>query len=752
MVSIAALVVLSAVSVWAQIEADPDPNSPTPVLLTFDDSTRALAAPKTRLSRTTLTKLEPQAFGLGSKIDLFITNIDLLKGEGANAFRVYGEDKKGHLYRFPVLDLRLADSGKGIYALTVLLKDEIGYWEPPTADGDILAFVAWRGLASNRVQLGLGTIGGPTTVDPTSVPAPLSKATGTIVKQSVEPSSDFVGYYFAGDRARLQEQAAFGWSPMLDNRIRRIGLRAWLASQFDEPYPSLANPYPNQPLKPGNAPADCDGDQTVTPDVPPTCFRDTYTMYPIQTWFMREALYSDAQLRNQVAWALSQIWVTSGNDIQQSRQMVEWHKVLSKNAFGNYRTLMKEMTLHPTMGDYLSMALSTKNSPNENYAREIMQLFTVGLYMLNPDGTVQTSGGSPIPSYDQNVVNNMTKVFTGWSFCQIPASCPNLTPGTVDYIDPMLLNGGVTTVGNNRHDLTAKTLLSYPGSASTMNIAACSNCTTLPNIAVYANASLDQALDNIYNHPNIGPFVCKNLIQHLVTSDPTPAYVSRVSAVFDANRSNPSQLKEVIRAILLDPEARGDVKTDPNYGKLREPVQLATNVLRTFNVTGANGTGQSDGFITGRGEFVGMSQLPFRSPTVFNYYPPDYVIPNTTLLGPEFALMTTSTSIQRANFMNRFVFTSPPIGVALPDAPSGTAIDFSDLQALVSADPSSNQLLDALNRRMMHGTMSASMRSTIMTAVNAVTVSSPPTAAQTLSRVRQAVYLIATSSQYQVQR
>src|SRR4029079_4794206 len=152
-------------------------------------------------------------------------------------------------------------------------------------------------------------------------------------------------------------------------------------------------------------------DQTIVPDVPATCFRDTYTMYPMQAWFMKEALYSDAQLRHEVAWALSQLWVTSGNDIQQSRHMVEYHKVLSRNAFGNYRTLMKEMTLHPTMGDYLSMATSTKNNPNENYAREIMQLFTIGLFMLNQDGTQQMSGGFPVPTYDQNVVTNLTKVF-----------------------------------------------------------------------------------------------------------------------------------------------------------------------------------------------------------------------------------------------------------------------------------------------------------------------------------------------------
>ena len=737
----------------AQEETDPDPNSPSPVLLTFEDSSRALATiSRSRLQRTSLYKIEPQAFSLGSKVEFYITNIQLMKDEGPSAFRVYAFDRLGHSFRFPVSDLRLVEPARNVWSLTVLLKDEIGYWNPPAEDGDVLLMVTWRGLASNQAKLGLGLIGGEIKNDASSL-APLSKADGRIITQtgSAEPSSNIVGYQHSGDRARLQEQAAFGFSPMLDTRIRRIGLRSWLASQFDEPYPSLSNPYPNQPLKPANAPTDCDNEQTVVPDVPATCFRDTYTMYPIQAWFMKEAFYGDAQLRHEVAWALGQLWVTSGNDIQQSRHMVEYHKVLSRNAFGNYRTLMKEMTLHPTMGDYLSMATSTKNNPNENYAREIMQLFTIGLFMLNQDGTLQMSGGLPVPTYDQNVVTNLTKVFTGWSFCSVQASCPNVPLGSVNYIDPMLLNAGVGTLSGNRHDLTPKTLLSYPNSVNT-NIAACGNCTTLPNVATYANASMDQALDNIYNHPNVAPFVSKNLIQHLVTSDPTPAYVSRVAAVFNANRTSPTQMKEVIRAILLDPEARGDVKTDPAYGKLREPVQMATDILRALNVKAADNVSQSDGVIFQRGEFVGMSQLPFLSPTVFNFYPPDFVVPGTSLLGPEFALMTTGTSIQRANFVNRFAFTAPGVAVSVPNSPSGTTLDLSDLQSLVVADTTNGLLLDALNQRLLHGTMPTAMRSTINTAVNSVTLSSPPTSAQTLSRVRQAVYLVATSSQFQVQR
>jgi hypothetical protein len=258
---------------------------------------------------------------------------------------------------------------------------------------------------------------------------------------------------------------------------------------------------------------------------------------------------------------------------------------------------------------------------------------------------------------------------------------------------------------------------------------------------------MDQAIDNIFHHPNVGPFVSKILIQHMVTSDPTPAYVGRVASVFNDNGlGTRGDLKAVVKAILLDPEARGDVKTDPNFGKLREPFQFATTLLRAFNMRSANGLTQSDGVIFSRGEFVGMGQIPFRSPTVFNYYPPDYGIPGTTLLGPEFALLTTGTAIQRQNFVNRMVYATPPIPGGTVNTPDGTSLDFSDVQALAAADTTSNLLLDELNNRLMHGTMSPSMRSTIMTAVNSIA------STNSLARAQQAVHLVITSSQYQVQR
>jgi uncharacterized protein (DUF1800 family) len=386
--------------------------------------------------------------------------------------------------------------------------------------------------------------------------------------------------------------------------------------------------------------------------------------------------------------------------------------------------LMKAMTLNPAMGDYLDMVRSTKNNPNENYPREILQLFTIGLYMLNQDGTVQTNQGVPVPSYTQDTVNNFTKVFTGWTYCN--TGCPNSLPGLLNFKDPMILN-------QTNHNITTKTLLTYPNAVNT-NIAANLN----------GNVEIDLALDNIFNHPNVAPFVSKLFIQHLVTSDPTPAYVSRVSAVFRNNGSGVrGDMKAVIKAILLDPEARGDVKTDPNFGKLREPVQLMTNVFRAFNVRSADGLQQSDGVLNGFSS--NMSQSVFNAPTVFNYYTPEYVVPNTSLLGPEFGILTTGTAISRTNFVNSAIMNATIVAVGT-NTPQGTTIDLTEMQNLAAADLTGNQLLDALNQKMLHGTMSTQMRNIILPAVTAVPANTP------LQRARQAIYLVATSSQFQVQR
>ena len=621
-----AVSILLMLTFAAFAQSDPNPNSPTPILISQPDSTRALAVSTGRSFGVRNQRLDSNIFDYDSKVILYVTNLDLSEGEDAAAFRVYVQDRNDRKYRFSVLNVEPLENQEWVFAVTVGLKDEIGFWTEQPVKGDVLVQLTWRGLASNKVKLGLGATGGK--FDEDGKPTPFPKEPFVNKGNSVE----YVGYKYSGDRIRFLEQATFGPTDALDQRLRRIGLFTWLAEQFDVAYPGADNPYPNLELKPTDTSVGCPQAQgSIERRV---CIRDFYSMYPLQMWFSKEALYGTPQLRHKTAWALSQIWVVSGDDTQQASWLIDYHQDISKNAFGNYRQLMKDMTLNAAMGNYLDMARSTKNNPNENYAREIMQLFTIGLFMLNQDGTLQLDNqGQPIPTYTQDTVNNLTKFLTGWSFCQTQAFCPNITLGAPNYKDPLLLN-------QNNHDTTAKTLLDYPNAVN-KNISAGLN----------GNTEMDLALDNIFYHPNVAPFVSKLLIQQLVTSDPSPAYVGRVAAKFNNNGNNVrGDMKAVVKAILLDPEARGDVKTDPYYGKLREPVQLIMNFYRQFNPRSADGTQQSDGVVYFYGEQMG--QNPFYSPTVFNFYPPDYIIPGTSLLGPEFGIRTTGTAIGTANFVN----------------------------------------------------------------------------------------------------
>ncbi len=720
---------LLAASVMADV--DENFNSPTPILLSERSSTRALAIRAEDWNGTIPKTSSTQIFNPGekSRIMLFVANLDLMDGEGANAFRIYLEDANGRLYRMGVEDLMPVVKDGSIHAVTVTLFDPIGYYGQPQPIGDHLVRLTWRGLSSNRVRLGIGQVGGELRDDPGAVPTayPLSKKARLQAEDSV--MTEFVGPKYKGDRTRFLEQATFGPTDALNDRLRRIGIRTFLAEQLEATGPSTA--YPVLPLKNIDS-MNTFADGGCGTGAPANCQRDHYSMYLMQRWFYQDAFYGNNQLQHRTAWSLSQIWVTAFPEVGQPSHMLPYQKILDKYAFGDYRELMEEMTLNPAMGRYLDMLGSTQNNPNENYAREILQLFTIGVFMLNQDGTVQTDGlGNPLPTYDQETVNNFTEIFTGWQLCeQNPPTCMNNPPnpafGTIpNLIDPMILNPGL-------HNTTSKTLLNYSG-ALNVNIPA----------GQAGTVDLEQALDNIYRHPNVGPFIGKLLIQHHVTSDPTPAYVSRVAAVFNNDgQGNRGNLKAVIRAVLLDPEARGDVKTDPNYGKLREPVQLITNVLRNFGVRSANGLTTSDGVLNFHS--TPMSQNVYQSPSVFNYYPADYIVPGTSVHGPEFGILNTGTSISRINFMNTVVFGTIP--VSNPNFPNGTSLNLTGLQAISAADPTGNQLLDELNSKLMHGTMSASMRNSLLTAVTAVS------SADNLGRARQALYLVVTSSQYQVQR
>ena len=381
--------------------------------------------------------------------------------------------------------------------------------------------------------------------------------------------------------------------------------------------------------------------------------------------------------------------------------------MMQNDSFGNFSTLLKDVTLSPAMGNYLDMANNdgcSSCSPNENYAREVLQLFTIGLVQLNLDGTPQLDGsGSPIPTYTQDMIEGFAHTFTGWSYPPKPGQSAKFYSDRY-YSGPML-------PFDNHHDKGAKFLL---------------NDVTIPAGGT-AQADLDAALANIFNHPNVGPFISKQLIQKLVMSNPSPEYVTRVTQVFNDNGSGVrGDMKAVISAILLDPEARrGDdaSQVQSSDGHLKEPLLHMLSMLRALN-----STTDGDNLMYYASD---MRQEPFVSGSVFNFYPRNYVIPGTQWLGPEFKILNTSTTISRANFVNDLVYGS-----------LGTNTK-TDISGYIAVAGDVNKLVDMVAAVMVHGQMSDNMRSTLVS-----TLSSIP---DTKRRAKAALYLVGSSSQAQVQ-
>jgi uncharacterized protein (DUF1800 family) len=515
------------------------------------------------------------------------------------------------------------------------------------------------------------------------------------------------------DVVRFLEQATFGPTPSLVEHVKAIGFDGYLDEQFAAPvslYPSL----PQRPLKVSDGCPDGSA---------PQCRRDNYSMFPLQVQFFKNAQTGEDQLRQRVSLALHEILVVSGVEVQQPSMMSPYLNMLQRDAFGNYRQILLDLTLNPAMGRYLDMVNNDATppasglAPNENYARELLQLFSIGVNRLNPDGsTMLDAHGEPIPNYDQDEIEGFAHVFTGWTFATTGGALMK-KHNPPNFLAPMVLYRNVSGV-DATHDKGSKTLLSYSGAVY---------ATLPPNHT--GEVDLQNAIDNIFHHPNVGPFIAKQLIQHLVTSNPSPAYVERVATVFDDDGTGVrGDMKAVVRAILLDGEARGAMKSDPSYGHLREPVVFISALLRAFNAT-------TDGELNQLAR--GMGQNLFNPPSVFSYYPHDYVVPGSDLQGPEFGIESSSTTEGRLNFVN--ALTSG--GVRTLDG--GTTLDLSSLQSIAS-DPAT--LIDLLDARLLHGTMSAEMRAAIADALLPI-----PTT-NTMLRAQTALYLVAGSSAYQVQR
>ena len=453
--------------------------------------------------------------------------------------------------------------------------------------------------------------------------------------------------------------------------------------------------------------------------------------------FWQQAATAPDQLRQRVAFALSEIFVTSFTSGRQDpRGMAAYYDLLEADAFGNYRTLLDDVTYSPSMGLYLTYLANQKEdaktgrNPDQNYAREVMQLMTIGLYKLNTDGTLQKDLlGNAQPTYTTDDVIGLSKVFTGLSWYNPTPTNSTFGGGTRDasaYVKPMIAY-------NSYHSISAKTFLGT-------TIAASGTADTAGDVKT--------ALDALFNHPNVGPFISRQLIQHLVTSNPSPAYVQRVATVFNNNGSGVrGDMGAVVKAILTDSEAR-TASSDADYGKVREPVVRMANWMRSFGAASQSGNWLM-------GSTAGQTQLyqaPLTSPSVFNFFRPGYVPPNTRLgakglQSPEFEIID---EVSAAGYVNALQGAlSNGYGLA---AAGSTTPDISSAYANETAladTPSS--LVDHLDL-LLGAQLSAQTKSNIVAAVSAIAVPATAGDAARLNRVKLAILMVMASPEYLIQR
>lgn len=432
--------------------------------------------------------------------------------------------------------------------------------------------------------------------------------------------------------ARFLTQATFGPTLADIARVKELGYHGWIDEQMAAP--------------PSHHRALTVAEFLAVPDGAKGNGTRPGWQHRISAWF-KIALNGPDQLRQRVAFALSEILVIS-DDVELLSQWQEgvanYYDILSAHAFGNFRNLLQDVTLSPIMGIYLSHLRNPKadpatgSSPDENYAREIMQLFTIGLHELHPDGTRRLDAfGRPIPTYDNEVITETARVLTGWAFHHAnPADASRFRRGEADFLNAMSLYPDF-------HDDGAKTIVTGR---------------VLP-AGQGGEADLRQLLDTLFTHPNTGPFIARHLIQRLVTSNPSPAFVYRVAQVFaDNGRGERGDLGAVVRAILTDHEARSEtVARQPGAGKLREPLLRLTALFRTLAVSAPDGRLDVPELDTW------IEQQPLGADSVFNFFTPDYAPPGPLaaagLVAPEFQILTDTTAIAGPNLYYAHIFQRP---------------------------------------------------------------------------------------------
>jgi uncharacterized protein (DUF1800 family) len=533
------------------------------------------------------------------------------------------------------------------------------------------------------------------------------------------------------DAARFLSQASMGPTDTEIDRVVSLGYRAWVDEQLARPATSHRSHWETRDaaIRAVTPSSGAGGDQVIES-------------------FWKQAVTGEDQLRQRVVWALSQIFVISMADDavgNNPRAVAAWLDMLGDKGLGNYRELLEDVSRHPMMGVYLTHLRNQKASarsgrvPDENYAREVMQLFTIGLVALNEDGTPRLVGGNAIESYDSADISGMARVFTGWSW-----ACP-------DWPDNSCFSQG-SAGGVSDPDRTFKPMLAYPQYHSVEEKSFLG--TTIPaQTTSNPEASLRTALDTLANHSNVGPFLGRQLIQRLVTSNPSPGYVRDIARVWANNGSGVrGDLKAVVRAILLHPEARA-ASTDSS-GKLREPVLRVTAMLRALGARSDTGwwrVGNTDNPATSLG------QTPMRSPSVFNYYRPGYVAPGTAsaargLATPELQLAHETSAAGYVNYMRDSVSQ----GVGASNTIAGvTRRDIQiDWVAELALATDAAALVDRVFGKLLpHAPPPAALRAEIVGAVGAIVVPTTGSTATALrNRVHAAVLLTLVSPEFQVQR
>ncbi len=609
------------------------------------------------------------------------------------------------------------------------------------------------------------------------IPVALAQSPGHWPDASFQDSFDGVanGPATDADASRFLAEATFGATTADIAHLRAVGYTAWFNEQFAASA-STQTPYLDWVAHLVCPPGD-DYCNTVA----------EWAGTRLETWTINSVGTPDPsrgqsiptdQLRQRIAFALSEIFVVSNSNgtlAQQPWALASFYDMLAADAFGNYRTLLEDVTRHPAMGVFLSSIQNQKADPDqnihpdENYAREVNQLFSIGLVQLNPDGTPTLAGGQPIPTYDQTTVRGFAAVFTGWNFNSIGCS--------VDYVDgmPLCCNNPDNPYqyfycgpGNSddlewqrpmqpveywHDDASDKQLLVYPG------------VTLSGGLLIHggdAQMELTAALDNVFRHPNVGPFIATRLIQRLVTSNPTPAYVQRVAQVFNDDGSSAhvrGNLKAVVKAILLDSEARyGQWQHPETFGKLREPLLKITQIWRAMQARTPTGdptySGRAGNLETYPSIDQQIGEAPLYSPTVFNFFKPDYAQPGEVrtrgLVSPEFQILGDTMSTSTPNYLFHQIFCNYTGSQRCwgSDDPQTLQMDQDRDAALATSNPAA--LIDQYSMLLMGGQMSPFMRGVLLTRLNAMNAGDYDSLGR--ARVQEALYLIFNSPEYSIQK